>query len=422
MRRRLFLQIYVAFIGVALLCIIAAALAARAIHGAPAPLPEPVVAAAEALGEAVPTGAPEAEVERILGEWGGRLHLELGLWDADRRLMGTTSPLLPTPEQGCSRIGWFSTRAGKGVRVGLADGRWLAAMHRHPPQWAQLDKHLLLLALLLLVVAAGCYPVARRITRRLEALQDGVDQWGRGDLASRVPVQGKDEVALVAQTFNTAAERIEALVAAQRRMLSSASHELRSPLARLRMAVELLDGDDELRDGAVGDIEELDGLVGDILLSSRLESGTAQRPETPVELLQLVTAEAERAGASVVGEATTIAGDARMLKRLVRNLLDNASRHGGGGVEVALEPVAPDRVRLVVADRGPGVEESLRDRIFEPFYRPEGHAEGSDGGVGLGLALVREIAEHHGGTARCVGREGGGSRFEVELTRACPPS
>ena len=107
-------------------------------------------------------------------------------------------------------------------------------------------------------------------------------------------------------------------------------------------------------------------------------------------------------------------GDPAMLRRLVRNLVENARRHGGGAVEAWLERAAGG-VLLVVADRGPGVPEAERERIFEPFYRAAGHAEGADGGVGLGLSLVREIAEAHRGSARVAPREGGGSRFEVRL-------
>jgi signal transduction histidine kinase len=108
-----------------------------------------------------------------------------------------------------------------------------------------------------------------------------------------------------------------------------------------------------------------------------------------------------------------VAGDARLLRHLLRNLIENARRHGGGGIEVAVARGEGGRALVRVDDDGPGVPEPERERIFEPFYRPTGSRETT--GVGLGLALVRRIARHHGGEVRCLARPGGGTRFEVSL-------
>jgi signal transduction histidine kinase len=127
-----------------------------------------------------------------------------------------------------------------------------------------------------------------------------------------------------------------------------------------------------------------------------------------------VAEEAARVQALVAGEPAELRGDARLLRRLVRNLLDNARRHAAGTeVTARVEPL-PHGARLVVADRGPGVPESERERIFEPFYRPPGASE-SGSGHGLGLALVRQIARAHGGEVACLARSGGGTEFEVVL-------
>jgi signal transduction histidine kinase len=280
-----------------------------------------------------------------------------------------------------------------------------------------------MLALLAVAVAIGSYPVVRRLTGRLERLQARVDALGDGELSTRVQVEGVDEVADLAASFNRAADRIERLVNAQKTLLASASHELRSPLARMRVAIELLAAEDrpEIRDRVSRDIAELDELIGELLLASRLDAIEEIQRNEEVDLLALVAEEGARVEADVRGDPVRIRADARMLRRLVRNLLENARRHGGGTqVEARVSRTPDGGALLCVEDAGPGVAEAERERIFEPFYRPAGMRESSEGGVGLGLALVRQIARHHGGEAVCVPREGGGTRFEVTLAREAP--
>jgi signal transduction histidine kinase len=266
--------------------------------------------------------------------------------------------------------------------------------------------------------------VVRRLTRRLESLKQGVEAFGAGALHQRVPEDGQDEVAAVGASFNRAAARVQALVRSHQSLLANASHELRSPLTRLKMALAMLEEAPSAERGALkreidADIAELDALVEEVLLSSRLEANQeagAALPDEPVALLPLAAEEAARVGAEVTVEALQVRGDERLLRRALRNLLENALRYGGGAVEVALERRGPQAL-AIVSDRGPGVPEAYRERIFEAFFRLPGHAERA-GGVGLGLALVRQIASRHGGHVSCEPREGGGSRFVLALPLA----
>jgi len=200
---------------------------------------------------------------------------------------------------------------------------------------------------------------------------------------------------------------------------------LRSPLARIRMALELLPAAGALPERTRGElarnVAELDALVEEILLASRLEAREADLGAVePVELLALLAEESARAGANFEPDAGSTAvlvpGVPRLLRRAVRNLLENAVRYGRTADEPALVQLARGggHAEITVSDRGPGVPPALRERIFEPFYRLPGASE-RQGGVGLGLALVRQIAERHGGTVQCQEREGGGARFVLRL-------
>ena len=279
-----------------------------------------------------------------------------------------------------------------------------------------------LLVVLFAAVALGAWPVVRRLTRRLEALKHGVEAFGAGQLNQRVAEDGQDEVAALGASFNLAAGRIEALLRSHQSLLANASHELRSPLARLKMAVSMAeDATPEqraaLREEINTNIAELDALVEEVLLASRLDAAATRQNDEPVELLPLAAEEAARLNVPLADvEALSTLGEERLLRRALRNLLENARRYGGDDVSLQLRRQG-QQAWLRVLDRGPGVPETFRERIFEPFFRLPGHAE-REGGVGLGLALVRQIAQRHGGQVHCAPREGGGSCFTLVLPLA----
>ena len=242
---------------------------------------------------------------------------------------------------------------------------------------------------------------------------------GGGNLGARVKVEGRDEVAALAESFNRSAGRIEELVAAHRLLLANCSHELRTPLARIGMAVSLLgdSADPKTRDSLKQDVAELDLLIDEILLSSRLEAVPGLERHEPVDLLALAAEEAARYDIEASGDPVTVAGDRLLLRRVVRNLLENARRYAGEGpIEISVAH-KDGRAVLDVRDHGPGVPLDERERIFEPFYRMASSRE-TGRGAGLGLALVREIAHRHGGEAVCVAADGGGSRFRIDLPAA----
>ena len=416
-----------------------------------------------------PADAPPAEQADALHEWSQRLRLPMALDDGRGRRIAAAESFLRREMEGIPSIAvrlddgrtlWISRRpfrrlpvqgagpgapAGPGAEPGFrrpafGEGGRGPDSAAEPPRrgvgppsvlplfpsaWPGALGMAVLLGVLLVAVAAGAYPVVRRLTRRLEALKQGVEAFGEGRLGQRVDDAGKDEVAAVAGTFNRAAERIEALVRSHQSLLANASHELRSPLARLKMAVALYAdaGDAQratLRREIDANVAELDALVEEVLLASRLDASATMERQEPVELLGLAAEEAARVGAQAGGEAVTVQGSERLLRRALRNLLENARRYGGDAVEVEIRRGAAGGAEAWVCDRGPGVPEAYRERIFEAFFRLPGHAE-REGGVGLGLSLVRQIARHHAGSVRCEPRPGGGSCFVISLPADAGP-
>jgi len=278
-----------------------------------------------------------------------------------------------------------------------------------------------MLVLVGLAVALGVFPIIRRLMSRLEVLQRGVQRFGEGDLAARVPVQGHDEVADLSRQFNAAAGRIEALLRSHKSLLANASHELRSPLARIRMGMELMqDGvpSASARAEILRNIAELDQLVDEILLASRLDAHEADVGTIePVDLVGLAAEECARVDAELDADTGAdtleVAGVAKLLRRAMRNLLENARRYSQGEITVVVRRQG-SMAEVRVCDRGPGVPPEQRERIFEPFYRLPGASERA-GGVGLGLALVRSIAGRHHGSVHCEDHAGGGACFVLRL-------
>ena len=412
---RLYLRIWLAVVAAVVLLTLAAAWAWRASREATAPEPPTrEIVLRNQAGEVI--ASAQAAPERRPGQ---PLLYQLDTPDGQRWQLEMSRPPRPPPGPPGS-VGPPHDRPPHG-----------GPPHRGPPERGLLDFWPLrgplgffwLLPIVAVAVALGAYPVIRRLTKRLEALQAGVERWGQGDLSTRVQVEGKDEVAFLAERFNQAAERIEQLLGSHKALLANASHELRSPLARIRMSLELLgqEGPAAQREEIGRSIRELDQLIDEILLASRLDRQGDAEPFEEVDLMGLAAEECARSGAQLqiepadVGHGMLLQGSPRLLRRLLRNLLENAQRHGKGEATASIERLGAQWV-LRVRDQGPGVPPAERERIFEPFYRLSGRSEQS-GGVGLGLALVKTIAERHGGSVACEEALGGGAMFVVRLPR-----
>ncbi|HVV51183.1 MAG TPA: HAMP domain-containing sensor histidine kinase, partial [Polyangia bacterium] len=302
--------------------------------------------------------------------------------------------------------------------------------------------------------------VARRIARPLYELTRAAQELGAGNLKARVSAAGFgfDETAVLSSAFNEMAARLERQLAEERELLASVSHELRTPLARIRLLVEIarqsstgtlrgspsppatdpagqspapstrssypVDGRtlDEIEHEAI----EIDALVGELLASARIEfQAVAPKPLEAVEVARRALERAGEPAAKLAAPAAPIpfAADPTLVGRALANLVDNARKHGGGLVRLAVRPGEPDAggaaaVAFEVVDRGRGFAPGDETRVFERFYQGAGPDAGTNGSLGLGLALVKRIADAHGGRVFAANQPGGGARVVLELPLA----
>lgn len=414
LKRRLFLQIYATIIAALVTVVVLSALLWTAFGRDQFNHHVFEVAGRVVQKVLPPAGAPVEAQRTAVMRLGRELNIDLGVFREDgTRIAATRADIRLTRRP--PRRGWHRNGRAPGWGLRLPDERWVVVDLGRRGARRPLLGLLLYLSVIALGVAAVAYPFVRRLTRRLERLQEGVDQIGSGELSARVNVEGRDEVAALATSFNSAAEKIENLVGAHKLLLANASHELRTPLSRIRLGIAMLrPGEDQERRAALEqDVAELDELIDEILLMSRLDGAAQVELSEDIDLVGLIAEECARfQDCTFTGEAPLIRGDARLLRRLVRNLLDNAGKHGALPAEVTIAATESEAV-LTFADQGRGIAESERERVFRPFYRSPGKQNLK--GYGLGLPLVRQIAEAHGGSAAIVDTTAGTSVFEVRL-------
>ena len=287
----------------------------------------------------------------------------------------------------------------------------------------------------LAVVILLCYLLALNLTSPLRKLQKTLERFGQGDLTARTNSKRRDELGQLSRTFDRMAGRIETLLAAERRLLLDISHEIRSPLARLGVVVELARNSEDL-DGSLNRIQKeadrLNDLVGQLLQVTRAEGDRDKLLHDAVqvdELLETVVddctieAQARNCELHLTGRLRiTLSGDPELIRRAIENIIRNAIRYSPAGapVDIALSDTGAG-ARISVRDHGPGVPPDSLGRIFDPFYRVDPDRSRTGGGVGLGLAIARRAVELHDGKLR-ASNANPGLLVEIELPKRAADS
>jgi signal transduction histidine kinase len=301
----------------------------------------------------------------------------------------------------------------------LGDGTVVTFRHALPQPPSDWPLRLLgLLALLAVVVALASAWAVRRMTRPLSALATAADGLARNLDQKPLEEKGPQEVQRAARSFNAMQRALKAYLETRAQALAGVSHDLRLPLTRLRLRLEQLP-ENEARAAMQRDIDEMDAMVGGTLEYLRAGSDGEQAVKLNlVALIEGLAEDAEAAGGKVSlhGTAAPLAAKPQALRRCLANLIDNARRYGGGAVDVTLADSA-SLVEIRIEDRGPGIPEAERERVFEPYVRLESSRARHTGGAGLGLAIARAVARAHGGDVHIEAREGGGTAAVVTLPR-----
>jgi two-component system, OmpR family, osmolarity sensor histidine kinase EnvZ len=274
--------------------------------------------------------------------------------------------------------------------------------------------------IVLVLAGGGAYFIVSFINRPLRELTRATAQMARGRTPQPVTERGPAEISSLARAFNHLADDLKRLDDERALLLAGVSHDLRTPLSRIRLGIEMMDdkGDPTLREGLVQDVEDIDTAIGQFLDFARLRDAEAAAPSDLNALVEHVAARYVQGGKAVrcaLSPVPLMPLRPRAIQRLLGNLMDNALRYGNGEVEVATGHT--HRTAFIeVCDRGPGIPPAEAERMLQPFTRLDAARGGS--GTGLGLAIVERVATLHGGKVSLLPRDGGGLRARVELPTA----
>ncbi len=304
------------------------------------------------------------------------------------------------------------------IRTRLADGDWVGFVHRPPEGAEDLPvKALLTVAILILTVLALSLFAVRRVTRPLSMLAGAADELGRDFHRPPLPEDGPQEVRRAARAFNTMQERIGRYIKDREQMLAAVSHDLKTPITRLRLRAEMTD-DPTFRAKVSQDLDDMETMVGATL--DFMRGADNREPVTPLDmmaLLESIQTDQQELGATVTLSGTANAYPARAvaLKRCLTNLIENAVRYGGSAAIDIIDD--GNSLTITVADNGPGIPADRLDAVFEPFVRLEDSRSRATGGTGLGLSIARTIARAHGGELVLRNRTHGGLAARLTLPR-----
>ncbi len=369
----------------------------------------------------------------------GRIGREFGVRivpESERPMMGMVPPRLPQMQELETHL---KEQLGPATQVRAAPGRgllfvrvdaagvgyWIGFPLPPRPQvedepWRAILWSLILAAILIL----AAYGFARYLARPLRELNAAVERVGRGELPPPLPEGGPTEIAKLNRGFNRMTANLRQFEQDRALLLAGVSHDLRTPLARLRLGIEMAEKDEATRAGMAADIEEMDRIIGQFLEFARTDREVALEPCDANEIVAACVDRYTRAGRDVryaAGASPPVPLRPTAYSRLVNNLIDNALAYGAPPVEVKTT-AAGGRFVLDVADRGPGIAPQEVERLKQPFTRASAARTNATGvaGAGLGLAIVDRIARMHGGTFDLLPREGGGTlaRVAIPLARA----
>ena len=303
--------------------------------------------------------------------------------------------------------------------VTLPDGDRVAFRTFSPRGTPPFPKHFIFeLGLLTVMLGGVLYAMTRTITRPLGELAKAADAVGRGTTVEPLQERGARELKRATRAFNAMQERLNRYLDSRTRVLAAMSHDLRTPITRLRLRVESIE-DEALRTRCVEDLDEMTRMVRGAL--SVFRGLNDEEPTVPVDVGALLQELQRRYGevdanVAIEGQATApVPGKPLALKRCLGNLVDNALQYGEHATIAVSD--SDDALTIRVLDDGPGIPEAELDRVFEPFYRLESSRNRATGGTGLGLSIARDVAQAHGGSLTLANREGGGLEARLLLPR-----